>query len=391
MATQLNGVTNKEKWFFEYKSTNKNVFSFSFAGRDIFESEGVELGFLKETQGITKSVRPHYSEKTKWSSVDSETVLPFGSEPRISRNCEQSSNHFRVTTDVSVLSKIALDSVSVDSLKIKGEWKEIDTYCQKSLESQEIVKETISVVDLSSKGIIFDYAPLAVVFRDENGIEVEVGTGYDLWRWNNSDRFTAKRLFSIKKEKGYFLLNRKPLVWKNEYEISKFSFRYTWYFSWRKSDIEDKESSSRRKAETLEIVNNKLVPANESFTSVANVSLLAIWPESACASNKTAPCFASRQTENLLKRFVRSTLTNNIKDREKKLTLRDVDPQICFKASHLERAKLQSFTHWDYFYVMAFWEWANRYLSNSGRNFCITLKNDSILAKLPSASGLAGL
>lgn len=393
MTTLLNGVTNKEKWFFEYKNTNKNTFSFSFAGRDIFESEGVELGFLKETQGLTKSVRPHYSEKTKWSSVDSETVLPFGSEPKIKRSCEQASNHFRVTTDVSVFSKIALESICVDSLKIKGEWKEIDTYCQKNLESQEIVKETISTEDLSTKGINFDYAPIAIVFRDENGIEVEIGTGYDLWRWNNSDRFAAKRLFSIKKEKGCILLNRKPLVWKSEYEISKFNFRYTWYFAWRKSDVEDteKKSSPRRKTETLEIVNNKLVPANESFTSVANVSILANWPESACASNKTEPCFASRQTENLLKHFVRSTLTNNIKDREKKLTLRDVDPQICLKASHLERAKLQAFTHWDYFYVMAFWEWANRYLAISGRNFCITLKNDSILAELPSASGLAGL
>lgn len=394
MTTQLNGITNKEKWIFEYKHTAKNIFSFSFANKNIFESEGVELGFLKEAQGITKSVRPHYSEKTKWSSVDSKTILPFGSEPEIRRNCEQAGNHFRVTTDVSVFSKIALESICVDSLKIKGDWKEIDTYCQKDyLDSQEVVKATIVIENLSNKEIIFSYAPLAIVFRDESGIEIEIGTGYDLWRWNNSDRFHAQRLFSIKKEKGYILLERKPLIWNDEYEISKFNFRYTWYFAWRKFNPEEKEKkcSSRRKIETLKIINNRLVPANESFASMANVSLVADWPESSCSSNKVDPCFASRQTENFLKHFVRSTLTNNIKDREKKLTLRDVDPKICFKASHLERAKQEKFTHWDYFYIIAFWEWANKYLATSGRNFCITLKDDSILAELPSASGLAGL
>lgn len=392
MTTEFTGITNKEKWVFGYKNTTKTVLSFSFAGRELFESEGVEMGILKEPQGITKSVRPHYSAKTKWSSVDSETVLPFGSEPKIKRKCEQAANHFRVTTDVSVFSKIALESVCVDSLKIKGAWKEIDTYCQKDSKSQEIVKNTISIEDLNTKAITFDYAPLAVVFRDESGVELEIGSGYDLWRWNNSDRFEAKRLFSIKKHKDCIIFDRKPLVWKIEHEVSKFNFRYTWYFSWKKSDLEETDKkSSRRKAEALEITNNKLIPANKDFTSVANVSLLSNWPESACVSNNTEPCFASRQTENLLKSFVRSTLSNNIKDREKKLTLRDVNPQICFKASHLERAKEEAFTHWDYFYVMAFWEWANKHLAASGKNFCITMKDDCVLAELPSALGLAGL
>ncbi len=390
MTTEISGNTNKEKWVFKYRNTLKNIFSLNFAGRDIFESEGVELGVLKETQGIVKSVRTHYSEKTKWGSVDSETILPFGSEPKIKRKCEQAANHFRITTDVSVFSKIALESVSVDSLKIKGEWKEIDTYFQKKPDSQEIVKKTISVEKLNTEAIIFDYVPLVVVFKDENGVEVEIGTGYDLWRWNNSDRFNAKNLFTIKKEKSYILLDRKPLIWQEEHEISKFNFRYTWYFSWTKSVLDEKgkKSSPRKKVETLEIVKNKLVPVNSDFTSLSNVSLLANWPDNACASNKTEPCFISRQTENLLKNFVRSTLTNNLKDREKNLTFRGVEPQICFKANHLERSKQDVFIHWDYFYIMAFYEWANRFLANSGRNFHISIKKDSVLAELPSAKGL---
>ena len=393
MATEVNGSTNKEKWVFKYKTTSKNVLSFEFAGQDIFESEGVGLGILKETQGIAKAERNHYSEKTQWSSVDSETILPFGSEPKITRRCEQAANRFRITTDVSVFSKIALESVSIDSLKIKGEWKEIDIYYQKSLESQEIVKKTMLAESLNTKAIIFDYAPLVIVFRNERGIELEIGTGYDLWRWNNSGRFNAKNLFTIEKHKAHILLERKPLIWENEYEISKFNFRYTWYFSWRKPALagKDKKSLPRKKAETLEIINNKLIPSNNSFSSLANVSLLANWPDSACVSDRTEPCFASRQTEKLLKDFVRSKLANNIKDREKKLTLRDINPQICFKANHLERPKQQIFTHWDYFYIMAFWEWANKYLADFEKTFCVTLKKDSVLAELPSAFGLAGL
>ena len=44
----------------------------------------------------------------------------------------------------------------------------------------------------------------------------------------------------------------------------------------------EKKCSSRRKIETLKIINNRLVPANESFASMANVSLAADWPESSC-------------------------------------------------------------------------------------------------------------
>lgn len=391
MATELKGSTCKEKWLFEYKSSSKSIFAFSFAGREIFESEGTELGILKETQGICKAIRPHFSEKTNYCSVDSETVLPFGSEPRIRRKCEQAGNHFRITTDVSVFSKIAMKSLSVDSLKIKGDWKEIDIYIQKSFGSQEICKESLAIDKLSGKGISFSIVPIAVVFKDEAGIELEIGVGYDIWRWNNAERFNAKSAFSIRKQNDYIIFERKALIWESEYEASKFNFRYTWYFSWIKSDSKtaDKKGSARRKTETLQIKNNKLIPENNEYTSLANISIgQSSWPETASVSGLNVPCFASRQTENLFKDFIRSTLFNNIKDREKNLTLKDVEPHICFKASHLERASQSVFIHWDYFYIMAFWEWANKYLSGAEKNFHIAVKSDSIFAELPSAKGL---
>ena len=376
MSTELTGSTFKEKWSFSCKNSSKSIFSFFYAGNEIFESEGSELGVIKETSGLVKAIRPHFSEKTAACSVDSETLLPFGSEPRIKRKCEQSANHFRVTTDISIPAKIAVDSISVDSLKIKGDWTQIDIYSRKSINCPEISKETLSSDHISSKGLILGNIPMAIVLRNADGLEIEIGAGYDLWRWDNSARFKATASFTLKKQKNFILFERKPFLWKEDHEISKYNFRFTWYFAW--GFAESEKSSTKRKSEMLEINNNKLIPVNNSCSSLANVAL----------PSEKLQCFASRQTQNLLKDFIRSTLSNNLKDREKNLTLRSIHPQICSNPSHMERAKEEGFLHWDYFYIMAFHEWANRFLSDSGKKFHIAVTPDSILSALPSARGL---
>ncbi|HBM15224.1 MAG TPA: hypothetical protein DD381_02595 [Lentisphaeria bacterium] len=393
MTTELKGTTCKKKWFLNYKKSSKNIFSFSYADQEIFESEGVELGIIRENSGLTKAVRPHFSVKTAGCSVDSEILIPFGSEPRIKRKCENIANHFRITTDISVPSKIAVDSISVDPLKIKGDWTEIDIYTLNHQTSTKINKETFPVENLTSKGLSFKLIPIAVVFRNNDGLELEIGAGYDLWRWNNSQKFDAESIFVIKKLKDSILFERKPFVWKSDHEISKYNFRFTWYFSWVKFENKTLESkqSPKRKVEILDLINNKLAPVNTKFSSLANVALSENFPEAACSSSEPFPCFASRQTENLLKNYIRSTLSNNLKNREKNLTLRKIQPQICFKGSHLERAKSAHFAHWDYFYIMAFFEWANRFLSEADKNFHIAIDENSIMANLPSAYGLANL
>lgn len=381
---RITGFTNGLEWEADFKSHRGSVMSFGYAGRELFDCGGVEIGFLKEFQGVQKHLRFHTADKIPWHSSDSKVVQPFGTEPVIGRKIEQAGNFMRVTTDVLIKSAMSLEFLKIDELTIRGEWENITVYYQPLLESFDILVKEIDIGNAEDRRISFKTIPLAVVFTDKNGVQLEIGTGYDLWRWNSSARFCAENKFVIKKEKDYIIFERTPISWENEHEIEKFNFRFSWYFAWGKKTLIKRKA--QKEVTALMLHDNKLAAYQPG---ICRYKLdYSNWPEATKSSNSNEPCFASRQTENLLKDFLRKTLPK-MSEKDKFICLHEVYPHICFNSGHMERNKPNAFVHWNYWNIMVFWEWANKFFANNGKKLAFVPNNQSLLSCLPSFKGMS--
>ena len=383
-----NKIDGCENWSCDFNSFGAGDMSFSFDGETLLKSDGIELGILKELHGLEKICRSHYSDKTGWSWVETVTHHPFGSEPIIKRKWEQAANHIRVVSDIIIRGPLTLDHISIDPLKLPGKWKKVVIYSQLTPESSEIKVAELDVSDFLGKEKRFDHIPLVLLFVAEDGKELEIGTGYDLWRWHEcASRFGGKSEFVLRGTDGGLSLERKVLVFDEDYEMQRNNFRFSWYFAWGKNKDNNK-AKSFDKCNTLTVSREKLFSDNKTTDCVYSLDNSSL-PDAVSIEGIPGifPCFCSRQINNYLKQWLRS-LYHKIKEPKKDIFLCDFDSHICLNASHLGRGKKKSSIHWDHVYLLGLWEWANKYLGDSSINFYILSDKNSKLANLPSFKGM---
>ena len=429
-----NNIETDRDWNAEFNVFGTGDMCFSFEGKTILKSDGIELGMLKEINGIEKICRSHYSAKTKWSWVETETFHPFGSEPVVKRKWEQAANHIKVVSDIIIRATTPMDHISIDSLILPGKWDKVLIFSQLNPESTEISIEEFDLSNYIGKEKQFDFLPLVMLFVAEDGTELEIGAGYDLWRWHDLiSGFGGKAEFVLKGTNEGLFLDRKIFFSDEDYEMPRNNFRFSWYFAWGNS-MEMKPSVNINSCSLLTPLGNKLVSMQKELQDTENINGVADiignhaycldnskWPltaviegnqnigkpilntrgdmfklnsGSAVYSNKRDssecifPCFCSRQSGNFLKSWFRSQF-NISRDLNSDVYLCDIDVHICTNASHLIRGKRKNFIHWDYFYLLSFWEWANKYLGDTDIYFHIIFSKDSPFADLPSVKGLS--
>jgi len=395
----------KEAWIAEFNTLGAGDMQFLYNGKTVLKSEGIELGLLKEIHGIEKICRSHLSHKTGWSWVETETSHPFGSEPLIKRKWEQAANHIKVVSDIIIRAVTPMDHISIDSLKIPGKWNKVLIYSQLDTESTDIRIEEFDLSDFLGKEKKFNFTPLVLLFVAEDGTQLEIGAGFDLWRWHEAEsRLNGKIEFALKGTDEGIVFDRNVFFSEEEYEVGRDNFRFSWYFAW--GNVNDKASSIANnscsclvpsgKKLVSEKINKTLATSKEEtelYNEVNHAYYLdnSKWPISAVVegNENMFPCFCSRQTGNLLKSWLRS-MYNQMKDQGSDIYLSEVDVHICSNSSHMIRGNRKKLIHWDYIYLLAFWEWANKYISESDAHFYITFSKDSSYLDLPSFKGLSG-
>ena len=385
MAVKIeNKIDGSESWSCDFNSFGPGDMSFSFDGKTLLKSDGIELGMLKELHGLEKICRSHFSDKTGWSWVETETLHPFGSEPVIKRKWEQAGNHVRVVSDIIIRGPLSLDHISIDSLKLSGKWKQVTIYSQSDPATAEIKVEELDLSDFLGKEKQFDYIPLVLLFVSEDGEELEIGTGYDLWRWHEfASRFNGRSELILKGTDDGLTLERKVLAFDEDYEMQRNNFRFSWYFAWDKKN--NYKPKTFDKCNTLTVSGKKLFSDNKTTDCVYCLDSSTL-PETVLVDGMSGkfPCFCSRQINNYLKQWLRS-LYHKIEGQKKDIYLCDIDPHVCLNAAHLTRGKKNNSIHWDYVYLLGFWEWANKYLGGSDINFYI---KNSPFVNLPSMKGM---
>lgn len=351
-------------------------------GKEIFKSTGVELGILKERNGFEERCRLHQGEKNGWYWAETITRHPFGPEPLLKHKYEQAGNHIRVTTDIQISHQMPMENIVIDNLYFYGEWKKITVY------SFDRISGKISVDKYSPDNInlTLKHVPLVVLFENSEGFCLEIGTGFDLWRWSIGSRFSAEEKFVICRSDSDVINFRRIIAeWGEEYQMGKKDFRFTWYFSW---DSGKNHIKNNYQEEPRELKLGKSGLESVDGNSL-NFNLISKCEESVQKSSCKDICYASRQLNNSFKQWLRK-LYNSSDDKKLKVSVSCIKPGVCGKISHVgaKNKNKDEMLHFDYPFVLGIWEWANKYLAETGAHLVFNLDDTSVFKDLPSSRGL---
>ena len=379
-------IINAENWTLEAENRPGNIFTFSLGKKITLSCSGISVGVLNESQGINRYTRVHKKEKRPWYSVCTETSLPFGPEPVIWRKLEQAGNHIRVTSDISLPSSFSMDNLNIDSLAISGGDLESIKYLCEDEENPKILKTHTLFLPQLDSGFEFKKLPMLILFKFKTGEILEIGTGFDIWRWKISKRFSAGYSFALKKlDNNKISLNRVPIKFEKETDFNRFDFRFTWYFSWI-MDGQHCKTSDLMTGKTLIVKHADLQQTGKE----ANHFIIdkATLPQNILADNEKNICFASRTVENMLKKLLRKASTS-ISGNHKSIGIGRFSPQICTNTQHLQRNTNETFEHWSLWNMMLFWEWGNIFSSPLDKNVYLEISLDDELGLIPSIYGMS--
>jgi len=332
---------------------------------------GVTIGRFDESMAMPlKAVRHDFMEDDG-HSVETRSVIPFGSEPAVLRKFEYFSKIIKVTTDVRVKAPVEGNIFSLDELRFSGNWKRFAVI---RASGQIRIDDSIKWENMSSSdSVVYESENLfgVILLEAENGVRVEIGTGFDVWRWNiaeKHDDIEGKLQIAVKD--GDFIIKRHVMCSEIDFIIPKRDWRFNWYMAW--DSVEEYISDDASESSSISLDQFDWSDAG----SVKEDSVIV-----------DAPCFHSKAARNRLKKWIRSQL-NISQGREVLLT--GVAPHICSNSAHLERAKFDKLLHWDLPDIIDLWFWANRQLRKKDSCFSIIPDKRGIFSELPSFKGMRG-
>ena len=360
----------KNSWNAKHDLEKQVPFSLTLNGNDDdkcinINLKGVTVASFDESMAMPiKAVRHDFMEDDG-HKVETTSVIPFGSEPAVLRKFEYLGNIIKVTTDLRLKAPVMGNLFSLDELLLNGDWAK---YAVVGISAKLQIDKKIkwSKIPESDK-VLFESDNLfgVLLLEDKNGTRIEIGTGFDIWRWNiaqNLDGIDGQ--LKIELLDGAVSLKRNLMTSETEFTIPKRDWRFNWYMAWdsnvetSSSDIPQGASISVKK---LDCPDAGMVKEHDVVTEI--------------------PCFHSKAARNRLKKWVRSQLAAA---QEQLIVVEDITPHICGNPSHLERSKYDNLLHWDLSDIIDFWFWSNRQLRKKDSFFSIFPEKSGIFGEFPS-------
>lgn len=300
--------------------------------------KGVELGDLLETTSLPQKAIRHDIMDLNCYTIDTQSIIPFGSEPQITRKFEYISNIIKVTTDIHVKRPIPAKNFEVDSINLKGKWKR---YAIIDLKSYQKSNNDIEWIDLSNIDSTTLYSGTKhfhiLLLENENNSRFEIGVGFDLWRWNYATKREireskdinnphhepevlddARGNFTIEKINDYIMVKREIVTSDKPFDIISHNWRFHWYLSWGNNSITDSELKDNLKITELQ---------NSSTSELLQTT-----------------CLHNKKSKNLLHKSIRKVM-NTLKDET--LELKSLNPHYCTNPSHVSRPNKEEVEHLD--------------------------------------------
>lgn len=290
--------------------------------------------------------------------VLSEGYFPYGGEIKFRQECRYAQNHLRVIFDLRWLrGTVVKRHFGLGSLRLPGKFRRY--FClppaQHQAEGKAAYWQEIPAFAGGAPLMVGHWhrPPPAVVFEREDGLFVEIGTGSDLWRWEEClGAGPENGSYKIFLEADGLRFDREPLMCCGEFEPVSRPYRYTWYAAWGRQlpQPEAPQGEPIRCAKgSLEAEFSIPSGARPAFT--LDASAIA-WPASACqapsslalaSGRRPVPCLESSLVQKVLRRPIRRLreLPDGI------LVLKGLNPGCCWDAGHMEKNHRPFVSHWD--------------------------------------------
>lgn len=293
--------------------------------------------------------------------VEMEGFLPIGSEIHFKHKYSYQSEYVRVTTDVKFHNGTVVQRhFGIGSFKLPGEWTRYHlTPAPRHL--QDGAKPStfeIPTVTGDERVMIGHWhrPPLSVVFENKKGFVFEVGTGFDVWRWEQCLGYGPEAAsYKIYATASGLEVVREPLMCCEEFSPEVNQYRHTWYMAWG----EREETKAPADIVWIDPV-NPVVPDdldkvgvdlyagdwNESFLRVETSEMLQ------AGENSGKPCCSHNKVQKNLRSVLRK-----IKERSpNELWLKNFNIGVCCNPSHVGR-RGKALTHNDSNYLFDLIEW----------------------------------
>jgi hypothetical protein len=172
---------------------------------------------------------------------NSEGHFPFGAGISLRQNIRYAANHARITTDLCWKKGASLkNAVSIGSARLPGKW---DALFVLQADGEAPSWQALT----PGTSCRFSPLPLSLVFRNQQGQRLEIGTGDDLWRWQKGllpDKQVDSPCVELSIQPDCILFQR--LVTVNPVEEEYFpearDYRFTSFLAWSAPALEEKSA-----------------------------------------------------------------------------------------------------------------------------------------------------
>ncbi|MFW5803252.1 MAG: hypothetical protein ACOCWJ_04975 [Verrucomicrobiota bacterium] len=356
--------------------------SLDVGGRTLARLSSFYVDDVPDSAGVPGRAREF--RKTGAAMVSGAVVLPVGAEVALARTWRIAGNHARATADLRwPRGAVVQRHLGLEELTLPGKWTSM--HCIPPL--QHLIEGAVpfdrELPTFEGERIMLAHwhrPPLAMVFRDADGFAVEVGTGDDIWRWEQSLGYGPESgSYKVFLDENGLELVREPLMCCDEFTPEAREYRFTWHLAWSGG-----HAGAAERTETTPLSANVADWSLETTPWRESARRLVQNPaEPERSTSDTHACFNSAVAQKTFRRWIRQ-LAETPKPGE--LILHGIGPGPCTVPGHVRRGgKENPLPHWDLHALMALSEWTRQIL---GREWRVQVEPAGIGRALPSVQGL---
>lgn len=307
----------------------KNLFSLTVNGRPLMSMNRGEFAGFSEISALPEIFRLHRAEDGFSHTLESRSIIPFGSEFQVERSIVITNGAASMVTSVAACNRGEVGNITLEPVEFPGPWAKL-SYRIYGEEKMHTCKYRENAVFYEGNEL-----PWYISIQYRDGSRAEYITGSDIWRHRSASRMEGvDAAFRIADCDGTLLFERSLLIYGKETVIEKRPWQFESLFSWS-------------------------VPASESEAETS-------------ASELPVPgCLASRNVQRALRRSVRSA--------DSDLILTGYKAEICNDAAHIDRPGKKVLEHSDLQDLFQLYCWGNRQLSKKGFTLTVAPAEQELL------------
>ncbi|MFA6931884.1 MAG: hypothetical protein WCT05_16290 [Lentisphaeria bacterium] len=318
----------------------------------------------------------------------SEGHFPFGAEIALRQNIRYAANHARITTDLRWKKGAGLkQNFAIGSCELPGCWEKVLVI---PADGSTHAWQELSV----GNSCTFSPLPLALVFCNQQGQRLEIGTGDDLWRWDNGltpPELPAKGSIKILVQAESLLFQRIMDLNSGAEELfpAARDYRFTSYLAWSAPALQAEkfplpEDFTPLKADRKEGLTRQQLLACGSPPAISLDFNQLQLPDQAKHTLQPGICWESKITQRCVRRLIRQLAEYSTEGFL--LITGGMTPGLCDDPVHCSRKKITR--HWDMTAILDLVSWTQQRLGNGWQTRVL---QPAPWNELPSLSCLAAL